>query len=213
MGIKTIILAIVALAVVGGGAYYVVNKNNEDQQSSNSQASGQEDSGANTINGLLAQNKNVTCTFNTTDGSGNQTSGTVYVAGERMRGDFAYAASGEAEQKSNVLRDSEYNYFWQEGADTGFKSKITDTEAIDSKEGENTQGQTVDQDAEYNFECSDWSVDESMFNPPSEVEFTDYSAQVEQSKQLQQNAGDQQQKACAQITNQAAREACENASY
>lgn len=213
MGIKIIVIAIAALVAVGGGAYYVVNKNNEDQKSSSSEVSGQDSSGANTINGLLGQNKNVTCTFSSTDSSGNQTSGTVYVAGERMRGDFTYQASGEAEQKSNVLRDSEYQYFWQEGSSTGFKSKIAEPEASEGKDNENTQGQTVDQDAEYDFKCSDWSVDESKFNPPGEIEFTDYSAQVEQSKQLQQNASEQQQKACAQISNQAAREACENASY
>ncbi|HEX5798221.1 MAG TPA: hypothetical protein VFX79_02595 [Candidatus Saccharimonadales bacterium] len=209
MGIKAIIIAVVALAVVGGGAYYVTSKEDNKQQSAGSESSAQGE--PNSIKGLLAQNKNVTCTFNSTDDSGNQTSGTVYIASERMRGDFTFKASGEAEQQSNVLRDSEYQYFWQEGADTGFKSKITEAEDVEGQDSENTQEQSVDQDAEYDFDCSDWSVDESMFDAPDGVEFIDYSAQIEQSKQLQQNATDQQKKACASITNESARQACENA--
>jgi len=92
MGIKAIIIAVVALAVVGGGAYYVMNKEDNKQQSSSSGSSEQSQNELNSINGLLAQNKNVTCTFNSTDGSGNQTSGTVYIAGERMRGNFHFKA-------------------------------------------------------------------------------------------------------------------------
>lgn len=211
MGIKAIIIAVVALAVVGGGAYYVMSNNDKQQSTGSQSTSEQGENELNSIKGLLAQNKNVTCTFSSTDDSGNQTAGTVYVAGERMRGNFTFKVSDEAEQKSNVLRDSEYQYFWQEGADTGFKSKITEFEAEEGQEDANTQDQTVDQDAEYDFECSDWSVDESMFDTPDGVEFTDYSAQIEQSKQLQQNSTDQQKKACASLTNESARQACENA--
>lgn len=211
MSIKAIIIAIVAIAVVGGGAYYVTSNNKDGQKSESSQTSGQGNSKLDSINGLLAQGKNITCTFNSTDDAGNQTSGTAYIAGERMRGNFSYKASGEAEQKSNVLRDSEYQYFWQEGADTGFKSKITDPEATENQETENNQNKTVDQDAEYDFDCSDWSVDESMFNAPGDVKFTDYSAQIEQSKELQKKASDQQKNACASISSESARKACENA--
>lgn len=205
MGIKTIIIVIAALAVIGGGAYYVTNNKNDDQKQSESSQSAEQNNGEqNSINSLLAQKKNVTCTFSSTDGSGNQTSGTVYIAGERMRGNFNYQASGEAEQKSNVLRDNEYQYFWQEGVETGFKMGISEMESSDDSKKDNNQSQAVDQNIKYDFDCSDWSVDESMFNVPDNVKFTDYSNQIEQTKQLQKDA-------CKGITNKATRDACEKA--
>lgn len=205
MGIKAIIIAVVALAVVGGGVYYVTNKNDE-QQNTETQASEQENGGPATIKDLLAQNKNTTCTFSSTDESGNQTSGTVYVAGERMKGDISYQASGEAEQKSSILRDSEYQYYWQEGSNAGFKTKISEVEsaAVEGQENENNQNQPVDQNTEYEFDCSDWNVDESVLSVPENVEFTDFSSQVEQSRQLRDEA-------CASIENATARKACEQA--
>ncbi len=154
----------------------------------------------------MAQNKNVTCTFSSTDDSGNKTSGTVYVAGDRMRGDFSYQVSGSAEQKSNILRNSEYQYFWQEGSDTGFKTKVDDSkESADDSKKADSQNQSVDQNTKYGFDCSDWAVDESKFSIPGNVKFTDYSAQVEQTKNKLSDD------ACDGITNEAAHKACENA--
>ena len=206
MTIKTIIIAIVAVAVVGGGVYYATNKNDDQQQSESSQSSESNNEELNSINGLLAQNKNVTCTFSSADDSGSQTSGTVYVAGDRMRGNFSYQASGKAEQQSNILRNSEYQYFWQEGSDTGFKTKVDDSkESGDDSNKTDSQSQSVDQDAKYEFDCSEWAVDESKFSVPGSVKFTDYSAQIEQTKNKLSDD------ACDSITNEAAHKACENA--
>ncbi len=205
MGIKTIIIGVVALAVVGSGVFVVVNSKNKNEVPA-AQSSNLDTKNLTSINGLLAQNKNLRCTYSHTDENGNKSSGTAYIAGNRMSGNFKYQVAGTAEQNSNVLRDSEYQYVWADGSNTGFKTKISELTA-DTQDSSTSEQQGVDQDADYDFDCSDWSVDESLFSQPAGVEFTDYSAQLQQSQELQQNISE----ACAQIADPAARTACENA--
>lgn len=205
MNIKMIIIGLVVLVAVGGGAF-VVTSNKNDDKASTAESSGQSTKTPKSINELLSQNKNIKCTFNTTDENGNKSSGTSYIAGQRMRGSFSIQTTGQAEQKTNVLRDDSSQYVWNEGSKTGFKTSNSSVAA--SSESQDTQSQqSVDQDKEYDFDCSDWSVDESMFKAPNDVEFTDFSAQVQQSQEAQQNISG----ACAQITDATARAACENA--
>lgn len=211
MGIKAIIIAIVALGVVGGGAYYVTSKNKDDgQRSSDSQSSEQNDKLA-SIKGLIEEGRDLQCTFNSTESNGDRISGTVYISNERMRGDFSLETDDNPEYKSNVLQDGTNQYFWEESSKEGVKMKIDNVEPSEEQETAAEQ-QSIDQDRQYDFDCSDWSVDETMFSPPGDVEFTDFSAQFEQSQQIQQN-GASQRAACAQITNADARKACENADY
>lgn len=203
MNMKIVIIVLVALLAVGVGGYYLTK---DDNDSNNAVLN----TGSTSINALLGQNNNSTCTYSHTDESGNTSSGTVYLSGGRMRGNFTFQAAGQQTQYSNVLRDNEYQFVWQDGSDTGFKSKIETLTSAGSDDSNTTQ-QAVDQDKEYDFDCSDWRVDESMFNAPANVEFTDYSAQIQQSQEAQQNVNDIKSEACAQISDATARMACENA--
>lgn len=213
MGIKTIIIAIVVLAVAGGGAYYVANNNKDEKQSDSSEAQPQDSNvQSNSINGLLAQDKNLNCTFDFTDDSGYKSSGNLYFASKRVRGDFNSTDSKGETRYSHMINDGKYQYFWEEGDDSGFKMNIDN---IDSSEAQKdaSKKETVDQNKEYNFDCSDWSVDESQFQPPSNVKFTDFSAQLQQAQQMQKNSESTRKKACAQISDSSARVVCENGSY
>jgi hypothetical protein len=206
MGIKTIIIVVVALAVASGGAFYVANKN--DGQANQSGPSIGENS---SIKDLLASGENIQCTYSFTDDDGNENTGTTYIADERLRGSFTLNNAENGIQTSNMLRDTDYQYVWNDGSNEGFKTKV---EAIDSEENqpaENTNEQeAIDQDQKYDFDCSEWSVDETVFEVPANVEFTDYSSRIEQSRQLQEGMESNQQDACKQLSGQA-REACEDA--
>lgn len=207
MGIKTIIIAVIAVVAIGGGVYYVVNKNNDEKSGDQNSSQNSERT---SLNGLLGQNKNVKCEFSQTDEQGSKSSGTVYVAGERMRGNFTVQVNGQAEQKSNILQDKEYNYIWAENETNGIKTKIVDVEAATDQQASNGQTQSIDQDTEYDYNCVDWSVDESQFQVPGGIQFTDFSAQLEQAGQAQQNPAGAAQAACAQISDASIRAACES---
>jgi hypothetical protein len=206
MGIKAIIIAVVTLAVAGGGAFYVVNK---DDGAANQ--SGQNIGENSSINDLLASGENIQCTYSFTDDDGNENTGTTYVVGERMRGSFTFNSQTEGVQTSNILRDNEYQYVWSDGSNEGFKTKVEAADSEDSQPAEKTDDQqTIDQDQKYDFDCSGWSVDETVFEVPANIKFTDYSSQIERSRQLQEGTQYNQQAACEQLSGQA-REACEDA--
>jgi hypothetical protein len=206
MKAKAIIISVVALLAIGMGVVFaVVNQNNSQDQSGSTN-----NSERTSIANLLAQNKNLVCTYNYTGNDGNKSSGTAYIAGERMRGSFAIDNAQQAEQKSELLRDDQYQYIWDGQTNTGLKMD-TSTIGADTDYNETSAQPSIDQNQEYDFDCSDWRVDESLFQVPDNVTFTDYTAQIEQLQQLQQGAGQDYQVTCSTISDPAARAACEKA--
>lgn len=199
------------LIIVAGGGIYIATKDKDNANNVTTQSTSQNTQTtaktSTSIKGLLAQNKNLKCTFNATEPDGSKSSGTAYIAGQRMRGNFRVQPAGEAEQKGNLLRDDSYQYIWSDDSKTGLKIANSSTESTSSEQQSEQNNQTIDQDKNYDFECSEWTVDESQFTVPTDVTFTDYSAQIKQSQEAQQNMSG----ACAQITNPTARAACESA--
>lgn len=209
MNTKAIIIGIAVLAVVGGGAIYAVNKNKDSDQSDK-----QSISENTSINGLLAQDKNLKCTYSYSDDEGNKSSGTTYIADQRMRGNFSVQTPGQDAKYSNTLRDGKYQYVWDESSNKGFKTMVDKAQYDDSDGSKDdssiSQHQAVDQDREYDFDCDKWNVDESVFEVPANVKFTDLTAKVQQTKQMSQDAKDKLEAACKNLSGQA-RDACEKA--
>lgn len=207
MGIKTIIIAAVILLGAGGG-YYLINKDDgsdSDNQSQTSQSLG----GNKSINDLLAGDQNIQCTYGYTDDQGYASNGNVFIAGEKMRGSFSIQTT-KGTQNSNVLRDDTYQYVWQDSSNEGFKTKITSLESEDNKKNQTDKQQPVDQDKKYKFDCSEWNPDDTIFKAPGNIKFTDYTKQIEQSQQLQNEVRDTQEQACKKLSGEA-RDACEDA--
>jgi hypothetical protein len=210
MNIKTVLIALIAALVIGGGIWWFTGNGDNDSAS----MSGQETSNlsqAASINELLAQNQNLMCTFSDTDDQGNASSGTVYLAGGRMSGDFSLRAPGEDAINSHVINDGQNQYAWQEGENEGVKISLEQIAA--NQPSQDTQNEetssNVNQDEDYNFECQEWNVDESRFSPPGNVNFIDYSQQIQEAQQAQQQNSQASEEACAQISDAEARAACE----
>jgi hypothetical protein len=208
MSKKLIITIVVFVLLLGGAAaaYFVSNNNDNNQQAENTENTSQTTSGDQTsLKSLLAQNRNLTCSYSGTDGSGNQNSGTVYIAGERVRGNFVLVYPDGKQYKSNMIQDGTYMYLWEDGSVEGFRYDISKFRGEDdANKDDSPQNQGIDQDQQFNFDCQNWTVDESKFQVPANVNFADFSAQIEQSQE-------QLQAACAAITEPTARAACENA--
>lgn len=208
MVIKTVLIALAALIVVAGGLVWFGSKDDDSASQS-----GQETSDLNqmsSISELLAQNQNLMCTYSGTDEQGNANSGLVYLSDGRMSGNFSLRAPGEDAIASRLINDGQHQYSWLEGEDEGVKISL---EQIDVQSNGDTQSQepasSVDQDQDYNFQCEEWSVDESRFSPPGDIDFVDFSQQIEEALQSQEQNSEALEEACAQISDAGARAACE----
>lgn len=131
---------------------------------------------------LLALGKNYMCSFDSTDAEGNTTNGKVYVAakGDMLRGDFTYSPKVGDSFKSNVIRDGKYNYIWSSLDTKGFKvliDKENDT-LFGTTSKETSKEGNIKDDTDVDFNCKKWSIDNSLFVPPTTIEFIDFSEQM-----------------------------------
>ncbi|HMQ01539.1 MAG TPA: hypothetical protein PKD79_00500 [Candidatus Doudnabacteria bacterium] len=173
------LLAIVGIIVVVAAGLLVWKGQND----SGDRVSGERITGNNSLSALLALNQNLVCTFEHEDEFGEQ-SGTVYIAGEKMNGEFQITDS-EGTSKAYLIRDDEYQYLWGDEFEQGIKfrlSALTEFKATESEHQEN-----IDLDEEYNVDCGSWRVDNSKFVPPSSVEFADFTAQAQAAAEVMQS--------------------------
>ena len=173
-----LIIAIVAILAVGGGAY-VVTKNKENkklQPTVEDDFSGAEkiktDANAKgSLRSLLALGKNTMCTF-TSVVKNSSSSGTVYIASNGdMSGDFtSQTSSGTV--TSHMIMKGGTSYVWS-GAQ-GAKMNVSATEATTASNA----NQSVDLDAQVDYDCKNWTRDDSKFVVPTNVNFIDIEAMM-----------------------------------
>ena len=130
---------------------------------------------------LINKGSDLQCTFSgETDGT--KTSGTTYISGKKVRGDYKIEVEGKV-MESNLISDNEYMYTWSSEMAQGMKMKIDEFEKSDddntSKDDQAKQEKNMEafQD-DYDYNCTKWNVDDSKFNVPTNIEFTDYSAMM-----------------------------------
>ena len=173
-----IVASVVGLIVLGGGAYYLVSNNSSNSSSETTQSSSANTT-ANTaepekqqtsFSTLSKSGKAQKCDFEYSSEKGSGT-GTMYTDGNgRGRMTATYNTSkGEGTSNTIVTADKAYGWFETAGKTTGFvydKAKL-------EKATSNVRGATSGPDVNQNFSvnCSDWSVDESMLTPPTNVNF------------------------------------------
>lgn len=171
----------------------------------------QEQSDEETFNGSLKQligaGKTAECSFqfNNPDGNG-ATTGLVYVDGVRSRSEIRVRAEGREETNTiNMdlisVSDGEMAYMWDEGQKTGTKYNIAEMEKLgkEMQEGqENTDQNQVQKNWEemYDYRCKKWRVDESKFNIPTDIEFTDMMEQMKQAQEQMEDLKQSMQGVC-----------------
>lgn len=202
---KAVITGSIVLAILVGGAavFYVKSQKstNVGTQTDANQAVGNQDSAPsrNSLKSLLT-GPNQKCTISGgTEGA--QSDGTVYVASNRMRGDFSGSTESMGTVASHMIIKDDTVYTWMEGASEGFKSSLASMENNQETEPQNSN--SVDVNSEVTFDCSTWLVDASMFEAPASIEFMDMSAyQTDQTMQDNPTPGnqvDENQSVCDQV--------------
>jgi len=164
------VLGVVAVIVIAGA--FLMNRQNVPLTTNNSSENSvildetvEQAQAPQSLRDLMDLSANQMCTFS--DEAGN--SGTVYIGGGKMRGDFVSTMNDQAPGTHMVLNNSNI-YTWFDGGEEGFKVSLAEIEKL-SNFGEDDQ-KSVNLDEPKNFDCSPWTVDNSMFNLP-DIEFRD----------------------------------------
>lgn len=141
------------------------------------------------MNDLLAKGGSQTCVFASPEGE-TESSGIVYLAGGKMRGDFVSKSGGQTIE-SHMITDGQMAHVWSNMMTQGMK---IDFSAISSNEDGDRPDTGFDANEEVDYRCTNWSPDQSKFNLPSGVTFVDLNATL----QAGFGAGSGTAAACAQ---------------
>jgi hypothetical protein len=149
---------------------------------------------------LLKLGKAMKCTYSYTQES-TAFQGTSYVSGDKMRTDMEGVVpteEGDQQITSHFISDGTWTYNWSSMQDQGMKMKLSELE--DAGEETDTEDQDyyeqANLDKNFEYKCSPWIVDSSMFVPPSDIEFIDYT-QMMQGLQESMESGDMNESLCA----------------
>ncbi len=176
-----IIGAVVIIVVLA--AFFMIQKSNPAAPSESADSTQKESSDSlnnfakGSIASLLTAGKNVTCSLKYPEGKG---TGTVFVSGKKVRGDFTTATDAAKEFKTSMIQDGEYAYIWSDADKKGTKIKVSGLPSPSPVA--NSKTDTSDINQEVDLSCSTWSADPSKFAVPADVEFTDVSALMEKSQ-------------------------------
>jgi hypothetical protein len=106
---------------------------------------------------------------------GVESSGVVYIGGEKIRGEFDSIVQGKIIQTFFIVRDG-YSHTWTSMyPNMGFKAKVSaDTEVNTNTQTSGTYSWNVNQIGDY--DCDSWALDASKFILPAGVNFTTMGA-------------------------------------
>jgi len=177
-----IAIVIIIVAAVGVGGFLLMR----DTQTSNTNTTNTPTGDPVTttsINRLLADGKAVQCSFSFEETD--RQDWTIYSDGRRVRGDYLVLVSPTNTWQGHIITDTEYHYNWSDysGQLTGTKIKLSSVTNTNVPTSNNTNASAdLNRDQNVDMRCRSWAVDESKFNPPSDVTFTDLSAALEQAQ-------------------------------
>lgn len=182
---KLILIAfsVLILFVLGFVVWGLTRKNNkntlpltQDQKSQETTKTADADTVKGNVFDLLKLGKSLKCTYSM-DAEGISVSGTSYVSGKNMRGDFENADNGGAKIQSHMISDGTWVYSWSSASPMGFKMNISEAESkgttTDTDTSDNQYADVFKNDL--NYKCTPWIEDASLFKVPANVEFADFS--------------------------------------
>jgi len=150
----------------------------------------QEETGSSSfsLRDLIAKNIPQKCTWTSTDSNGTKLTGNMVVYGGKFKQDIVIQET-DSTITMHTISDGVWIYSWQENplaqnSIPAMKMKIEDTQVEaeqlkesvkKAQENPSTFGSSVDYDQKTNYNCSPTIVSEADFQPPKNIEFTDYS--------------------------------------
>ncbi len=164
---RNVLIGLILAVLLLGGGYVVVNKKTTPPGSSTKTGGGVFSS----VRDALSKSLTLECAF--TDEQGRQTK--AYIKNGAVRSDFTGATANES--GSVIMKDKKI-YFWN--AQGGFmmtQPEVTPGASQGTKEEKTpaSVGDVVSTLEKYKNECKPSVVSDSLFTPPSNVTFQDFS--------------------------------------
>ena len=200
MNTPQLLIIVVAVVVIGGGAWLLLQPEEEMSPSTDAtDTSAVSDTdemesvesssftGSDTLAALMQLGASVRCDFVSTDEDGTDSEGTFYTDQSRFRVDAETSTDGET-YVSHMINDDERVYVWGETPEgmmgitfSGEDMEPTEPESYELPAGSDEE--YVDMSQRVAYDCGRWNVDASVFTPPSDVEFSDMNAMMEEMMQ------------------------------
>lgn len=169
------VLAVVVLLILLAAGYFLMNKSGSNGGSLVTGTQTQAGKLSFTsIQDALSRSLSLECTF--TDDNGRQTK--TYMKAGAVRTDFT---GSKAEESGSMILKDKKMYSWNDTTKQGFMMQVPDlkiTPTQNSKTGEAKGTNPADALAmieKYKSSCKPGTVADSLFTPPTEIKFTDYS--------------------------------------
>lgn len=169
-----IVVGLVILVLIGGGAYMMMNKSTPSSPYGIVPEEKPVITGttSKSLKDLLASGIAQKCTYKYKN-ENTDMEGTSYISSGRMRGVFNSTINGKI-MTTHMIVEGKTSYLWTDDQNTGFKMSF-DPETTETDTGA-TQPGSVDINKTFDYNCSPWRGDNSMFVPPTSMKFTDYSS-------------------------------------
>ena len=210
-----LIVAAVAVLIIllGLGGYFMLGKSGTKSVNTTANKPQASNSGSNpiqsSITDLFTSGQTKQCTFDVASANGGGTKGTIYVSGNKAYGTFDMTSSGKT-TTTNLIRNDSTFYIWGGALPSGIKMTMDVNQMATKMQG--SQYSTFNPSEKVNYNCINWSVDETKFTPPSNVKFIDAAAM------MPKTTGTPTTKTgttdpCASIADATTKAACENAMH
>lgn len=139
-------------------------------------------SGTGSLEALVARGENLECSIRYNPAQAAvAVEGTYFVSRERMRGDFVSTTAEGDEYVASMIKTGDMLYTWSEidGGTYGMQINLAELPESSDETQPDTR-EPVPLDANVTYDCKPWpNVDGAIFEPPSDVVFTDYGAVME----------------------------------
>ncbi|QQR64081.1 hypothetical protein IPH70_00920 [Candidatus Roizmanbacteria bacterium] len=169
------VLAVVVVLLLLAAGYFLMNKSGSNGGSLVTGTQTQPGKLSFTsIQDALSRSLSLECTF--TDDNGRQTK--TYMKAGAVRTDFT---GSKAEESGSMILKDKKMYSWNDTTKQGFMMQVPDLKITPTQNSKTGAGKgTNPSDAlamieKYKSSCKPGTVADSLFTPPAEIKFTDYS--------------------------------------
>lgn len=179
---QKVVLAVIAVVVIAGGAFLLTHRrsNNQADVSSTSTTNGSNSSDSTnnsevsgTIQSLFASGGSKMCTYKSNPGAEYESSGVVYVANGKIRTDYTGKGANGEVQSGHLISDGTTGYMWNDQANSGIKMPFAQYNTASNTA---PNGHSTDYENKYDFHCQGWLADNSKFEVPTGVQFSEMPA-------------------------------------
>ncbi len=194
--IITIVLGLIAAILVGMWYFSGINtelagvdqKMMEESAVTTAVANPDEMKGKDSLASLMKLGKSMECTF-LFSSEGMRGEGTSYFDKGKSRVDSLYTGGEGEAQASYMISDTEtnmmYTWFTTDGVTSGMKMNIPTNTTVDESGNSSPTTPQVNTDTDVNYDCKPWNVDNSVFAPPADVEFSDMGEMQKKMESMQ----------------------------